>query len=279
MIGAGAGDALRVARFLHGRSQFRARAGDIFISSYPRSGTTWLQHIAHALRSGGDLDFAHISEVVPWFERSLSLGRRSAGDFAALPGPRIFKSHLPRAWLPRGARYLYVQRDGRDVLVSYYHFYRSHLGLDESFERFFERFMRGELQYGSWFKHVAGWNRCAGDHSVLIVRYERLLEDLEREIDRIASFLELAPDARTRERLRAICDFAFMKLHEAKFDHSTAEPAGAADAVAPGRFIRRGTRGAFAELFSAEHHRRFEARLAAPPRWPGLELDLPAFLC
>lgn len=277
MIAQPAADALRVARFLRGRLRFRVRPDDVFISSYPRSGTTWLQHITHVLQSGGDLDFTHISAVAPWFERSLSLGRSTGADFAALSGPRIFKSHLPRVWLPRGARHIYVRRDGRDVLVSYYHFYRSHLGYRGDFDAFFDRFMRGDLQYGSWFKHVAGWNRDAGDPSLLIVDYERLLEDLEREISRIAAFLGIALDAASRARLASTCDFAFMKRHEAKFDHAAAEPGGA-DAAEPGRFIRSGVRGGFAALFSADHQRRFELRLQKPAAWPALELNLPEFL-
>jgi hypothetical protein len=167
-------DALRIARYLRGRVQFKVRADDLFISSYPRSGTTWLQHIAHTLRSGGDSGFAHIADVVPWFERSLALGRCSAADLDHLPSPRVFKSHLPRAWLPRGARYVYVRRDGRDVAVSYFHFYRSHLGFSGSFDQFFEHFLRGDLQYRSWFKHVAGWQRFAADPAQLILDYDAL---------------------------------------------------------------------------------------------------------
>ena len=29
------------------------RSGDVFIATYPRSGTTWTQHIVRLLRSGG----------------------------------------------------------------------------------------------------------------------------------------------------------------------------------------------------------------------------------
>jgi len=118
-------DSFRCARFLRGAAAHHARPDDVYISSYPRSGTTWLTLIVHLLRGGG-LEFEHLSRVVPWYERDLALGRATAQDYLQLPGPRVFKSHLPHAWLPRGARYLYVMRDGRDVAVSYYHFYTSH---------------------------------------------------------------------------------------------------------------------------------------------------------
>ena len=36
---------------------FRPRPDDIFIASYPRSGTTWMQMILYQMISGGDMDF------------------------------------------------------------------------------------------------------------------------------------------------------------------------------------------------------------------------------
>lgn len=269
-------DAARVTRFLRGRMQFRGRSDDLFISSYPRSGTTWMQHIAHALRSGGDVSFQHISHVVPWFERSLALGRCNASDFERLPSPRVFKSHLPRTWLPSGARYLYVERDGRDVAVSYYHLYRSHLGFSGTFDQFYESFLRGDVQYRSWFKHVAGWRAYASDPALLIVQYETLRAGLGGELDRIARFWPLPLAADLRKKLQQLCAFEFMKMHESQFDHALAEPAGGRMSL--GGFIRRGESGSFAEHLSPEQQARFFERLREATPRAVLELDLPAFL-
>ena len=73
------------------------RADDIYVVSYPRSGTTWLQMILYQIMTDGDLNFGHISERVPFFERSLTVGR----DLNALPSPRLFKTHYPYDRLPR----------------------------------------------------------------------------------------------------------------------------------------------------------------------------------
>lgn len=269
------GDATRVARFLRGLHEFRARPEDIFISSYPRSGTTWMQHILHVIRSRGDVSFQHISDVVPWFERPLALGRTRAGDFEMLSRPRVFKSHLPRAWLPAGARYVYVARDGCDVALSYYHFYCSHLSYRGDFNTFFERFLVGSLQYGSWFRHVAGWQAHASDPAVLIVQYEQLQRDLPRELQRIAAFCQQSLGAAECERLSELCQFSFMREHEAKFDHARAEPD--ARAFQPGTFIRRGRCGDARQALSAAQRFRYQQRLEAV-RPSHLELNLPAFL-
>lgn len=60
-----ASDAARTARFLTGAAEFEPRADDVFISSYPRSGTTWVQFIVYLLMSNRRVDFRHISEVQP----------------------------------------------------------------------------------------------------------------------------------------------------------------------------------------------------------------------
>lgn len=262
----GLADGARIARFLRGALELRPRPDDIFISSYPRSGTTWLQYMLHVLSNDGDSGFAHISEVVPWYERSLALGQRRAADFERLKSPRIFKSHLPYAWLPRGARYVYALRDGRDVAVSYHHLYRSHLGSGDEFDAFFERFMRGALQYGSWFDHVAAWQAEAARPCVRIVSYEALRSDPERVMSELCAFLGFARSpARIAELARA-CSFEAMKRDEHRFDHATGERA--LRGMQTGSFLREGRSGNHSTYLSPDQLARFEAERRKTHRGP-----------
>jgi hypothetical protein len=50
-----------------------------------------------------------------------------------------------------------IARNGKDVAVSFFHFSRSHHGFRGTFDEFFDRFMWGRVEWGSWFKHVKGW--------------------------------------------------------------------------------------------------------------------------
>ena len=53
----------------HLKSQvFQPRSTDVFVAGSARSGTTWLQQIVHQLRTGGDVKFGEIGEVVPLLE-------------------------------------------------------------------------------------------------------------------------------------------------------------------------------------------------------------------
>src|SRR5687768_13824154 len=92
------------------------KAEDVFIVGYPKSGNTWLQNLAGAVVYGVLPEFAppalmHL-ELVPDVHQKQFYKRYST--------PMFFKSHhLPR---PEYRKVVYVLRDGRDVMVSYFQF-------------------------------------------------------------------------------------------------------------------------------------------------------------
>jgi hypothetical protein len=235
------------------RLEFVPRSDDVFIVTYPRSGTTWMQMILYQLITDGGMNFPHIYEYCPWFERS----SRSGLGFEARPSPRLFKSHLTYHRIPKGpCKYIYVARDGRDVAVSYYHLYQSHNGFEGTFTQFFDRFLRGSVEFGSWFAHVRSWWLHRNDPNVLFLRYEDLLDDLEGGLRQIIAFcgFDIAP-----ERLASIperCSFAFMKQHESLFDPIT----GASwEQGARGKaFLRAGRIGDWRGQLSPEQAARFD---------------------
>ncbi len=194
---------------------YRPRDSDVFLITYPRSGTTWLQMMLYQLTTDGDMDFVHIADRLPWFERIPYSGK----DIETLPDPRIFKSHLSYADVPKGRfRYVYCCRDGGDVAVSYYHFRRSHGRYDGDFATFFDLFMRGKVPYGSWVDHVAGWWARRHDPNVLFLRYEDAVADLPEFLRVIADFCGIEIEEESVGRILNRCSFEFMKRHEARFD-------------------------------------------------------------
>ena len=54
-------------------SQFKPRESDIFIVTYLKCGTTWMQQIVHQLKTGGDMSFDEITDVVPCIELAYDL--------------------------------------------------------------------------------------------------------------------------------------------------------------------------------------------------------------
>jgi hypothetical protein len=161
------------------------------------------------------MDFPHIAEYCPWFEKSL----RSSRGFELRPSPRLFKSHLAYRHIPKGpCKYIYVARDGRDVAVSYYDLYRRYNGYEGTFADFFDLFLRGKVGYGSWFRHVKGWWAHRGDPNVLFLTYEELTRDLEGSVRKVAAFCGFSVPPERLPLILGRCGFAFMKQHESRFD-------------------------------------------------------------
>jgi peroxiredoxin len=248
--------------------KFVPRPDDIFIVTYPRSGTTWMQMILYQLTTDGNMDFPHIAQHCPWFERSM----RSGCGFENLSAPRIFKSHLSYRAIPKGpGRYIYIARDGRDVAVSYFNLYRNYNQYQGTFDEFFQRFMRGKLHYGSWFDHVEGWRKRRHDLNILFLTYEELTLDLEDCIRRISAFCQIKVPPETLPRIVERSSFEFMKQHERKFDPALEmlwENGTELDS-----FLRAGRAGQGARELSKAQRVRFDQVLGGYEEITGLELS------
>jgi hypothetical protein len=236
-------------------ADFPSRPDDIYIVTYPRSGTTWVQMMLYQLTTSGEMSFLHISQVVPFLERAIRMGL----DLAALKSPRVFKTHMPFRFLSaKPGKFIYVARDGKDVLVSYFHFYRTYLDFTGTFAEFFDRFMTGQVQYGSWFRHVAEWKAHAGDPNVLFLNYEDLCASFDESLRRIIAFcgLDIPPDRYGEIRTR--CSFEFMKRHERQFDHNTEIAWELLELGSQSTFLRRGQVGSWKEQLTASQDAAFD---------------------
>ena len=92
---------------------YAPRRDDVFLVSYPGSGTAWMQMILHQLTTDGSMAFPHISERMPHLERVHFTKR----DLEALPSPRVFRTHQPyEKVLKSPAKYLYLVREGGEVI-------------------------------------------------------------------------------------------------------------------------------------------------------------------
>jgi len=204
------------------------RPDDVYIVTYPKSGTTWVQMMAWQLQSNGSLDFRHIDDVVPWIERCTA---RDLARLAALPSPRFFKTHLPYRDVPAGARYIYVVRRLRDVAVSYYHHYRLMEDFTGGVDAFAKHVLAGKVGGGSWSDHVRPWVARRNDPDVLFLSYEEMKADPAGALRRIARFSGVALAESDIPRLIEQSSVAFMKKLDARFDPRLARR---------GSFVRKG---------------------------------------
>ena len=244
----------RALTWMNARNAFHRRSDDTFIATYPRSGTTILQMILYQLTTSGEMDFQHISEVVPFLDRVVASGR----DLEALPSPRIFKTHLPFDELKKWkGRYIYVEREGADVFVSNFHLYRTHLNYRGTIEEFFTKYVKGDVLWGSWFSYTKKWRKHLDNPNVLSLRYEDLVKDPASVITKISNFCGLAPSEEVKERVNSRSSFGFMKSHEHLFDPLN-EIIWEVKSMPRGNFIRSGKPMAYREELSEELISRFE---------------------
>jgi hypothetical protein len=167
---------------------------DVFLVSYPRSGNTWLRFmIANLLNPHESTTFLNIDRRVG------DIYTRSQEALLQLPRPRILKSHEP--FEPRYKRVIYVVRDPRDVVVSYYHWKRKRRAIPDCYpiEEFVSLFVKGEIDpnLGSWTQNVGTWLTARQKTpGFALVRYEDLVEDAQQQLARIAQFLkcQVTPD-------------------------------------------------------------------------------------
>ncbi len=164
------------------------RPDDTFIVSYPRSGNTWTRFlVANLLHPQEAATFANIERLVPDTEAQSSRYMRS------IPSPRTIKSHS--YFDPRYPRVIYIVRDPRDVVLSYYDFSRKYRHIEDSYplERYVGDFVTGRLSsagWGTWGENVASWVFARGARpGFLLLRYEDLKAHPDQELTRIAEFL------------------------------------------------------------------------------------------
>jgi hypothetical protein len=258
-----------VAGFDSGR-RYVAHPGDIFVSTYPKCGTTWVQYIVYLLLHGGEPlpSGLGINDVFPHLEE--------VGEAAvrALPEPRLIKTHLPFERTPwhAAARYVYVARNPFDCAVSFYHhtrgFVKHYDFADGSFEDFFECFVRGEVDFGDYFDNLLSWLPQAAEPNVLFLTYEDMLADPPAAVSAIGDFLGDAAAATSRDlglvgKVVEASSFDKMRVDQRRW--SSQRPANMPE------FVRKGVVGDWANHFSAAQARRLAQRFVERTRGTAAE--------
>ncbi|XP_073504851.1 sulfotransferase 1 family member D1-like isoform X1 [Phyllobates terribilis] len=200
---------------------FQARDEDLLIVTYPKSGTTWISEILDLMLHNGDVTKTQrgaIYERVPFLEYAVPDMPTGTEILNARESPRIIKSHLPVNVLPRSfwekkCKIIYMARNPKDVLVSYYHFHRMALVHPDpgTFEEYLHTFIEGKVACGPWSDHVKGWWKIRHQKDILYLFYEDMLEDQDREIKKVMKFIEKDLPEDVLEKINQRTTFKAMK--------------------------------------------------------------------
>src|SRR5262249_36902744 len=139
-------------------------------------------------------------------------------------------------------RVVYLLRDGRDAMVSYFHFEKS---LHEDNGAFLKFVQKADLWPCKWYEHVERWLANPYQCQLITIRYEDLLENTARELRRFCEFVGIKA---TDERLAAVANRAtFSKMQKKEIDQGWGDP-WAKDKL----FVRRGKAGSYKDEMPAE---------------------------
>lgn len=169
---------------------------DVFLASYPRSGNTWIRFLLTDLTTGEAPGFPQVDRLIP------RVGLHAEAP-ALAAGHRLIKTHEPHRNEYRRA--VYLIRDVRDVLVSWYGVNRFDPQDMSQFDAFVQDFVSERASpYGCWQRHVSGWLRAREEGAeILVCRFEDLRADPGRTLRQIARFAGLAPSDQEIERALA----------------------------------------------------------------------------
>ncbi|XP_044165975.1 amine sulfotransferase-like isoform X3 [Acropora millepora] len=258
-------------------SRFETREDDVFIVTYPKSGTTWVQEIVWQIYHNGAVSRENITERYARFEKSRLFprpGDEPAVTLSSRPSPRFIKCHLPYHLLPMSqneanrSKYIYVARNPKDVAVSYFLFERS-FGPDTDFVGTFENFANflvdGKGSYGLWSDHVLAWWKRRNDPHILFLKYEDLKKDLYTNVRTLSEFLNKPLSKDVIAKIAHQCTFGEMKKNSDNFSikNVNSKPL----------FLRKGQIGDWRNYFSAELSKKFDEILVSKLEGSGLSFD------
>ncbi|KFO83084.1 Sulfotransferase 1C1 [Buceros rhinoceros silvestris] len=249
--------------------KFKARPDDLLIATYAKAGTTWTQEIVDMIQQNGDVEKCRRDTTykrhpfLEWYIPGPSSVRYSGLELAeAMPSPRILKTHLPVQLVPpsfweQNCKIIYVARNAKDNLVSYYHFHRMNKAMPEpgTWEEFMEKFMTGKVLWGSWYDHVKGWWKAKDKHRILYLFFEDMKENPKREILKILKFLEKDVNEDVLNKILFYTSFETMK--ENPMANYTRDFQGIMDhSISP--FMRKGAVGDWKNYFTVTQNKKFD---------------------
>ena len=141
--------------------------------------------------------------------------------------PRLFKTHLDAELTPAGAKYLYVMRDPKDAMVSFYHFHNGWWYEEDSIpiDVFANDYYTScENPLGTYWEHIRCWYNFALSNDVMFLFFEDMKDNLAETIRRISGFMRVELSVPVFERVLEQSSFRFMKAHDHKFDEHIIVP-------------------------------------------------------
>jgi aryl sulfotransferase len=256
-------------------NDFSFRTDDIVIATYAKSGTTWVQQIVAQLLFNG-AEGLEVAEMSPWLDLRVPPKEVKLPMVDAQTHRRFLKTHLPvdaLVFSPQ-AKYIYIGRDGRDVLWSMYNHHANandawYAALNDtpgrvgppiepppdSVTQYYHDWLDGNgFPWWPFWENIQSWWDIRALPNVLLLHFANLKKDLAGEIRRIARFIGTPIDEARWDAILTHCSFDYMKQYAIK----TVPLAGAFWDGGAQTFINKGSNGRWRDVLSPEDVAKYE---------------------
>ena len=257
-------------------NDYKFRDDDIIISTYAKTGTTWVQQIVSQLIFDGE-EGLPVADMSPWLDLRVPPKDVKLAEVEAQTHRRFVKTHLPVEALvfsPR-VKYLYIARDGRDVVWSLYNHHSTandlwYEALNEtpglvgppitkpvdSIVQYYHEWLDNDgYPFWSFWENVRSWWEVRHLPNVMLVHFSNLKKDMPKEILRIAGFLDIDINEGKWYEILQHCSFDYMKANA-----TPSVPLGGAfwDGGAE-QFIYKGVNGRWRELLNSTEIKKYDS--------------------
>lgn len=199
--------------------ELECRDSDVFVCCFPKAGTNWAHEvlamlITHSTRYNNITPGNGFLEIMACKD-----------NLKNLKSPRLFVTHLPYRYLPLQlrngtGRIVHLQRNPKDIHVSFYNFMKGKLALghEMSWGEYFEKSVVGEdVMYGGWFTYSKEWETTFGSTNILPMYYEGMKKDLAGSVMKIAEFLNVPCTTEFAQEVGEKCSFENLKKNRIDF--------------------------------------------------------------
>ncbi|XP_014665779.1 PREDICTED: sulfotransferase 1C2A-like [Priapulus caudatus] len=272
--------------FMNQVENMKCMDDDVFVCSWPKCGTTWVQTIVMYVMNDANLDkFGDktIEDIFPMLELIDITGGTDIPDISAMPSPRLMKTHVPFKYLCEDIRerrkkpkIVYVTRNPKDAIVSFYHF--DPLGFSIpgvtdpeyckwTFSQYLNCFFHDATTFGSYWDHnLEFWERKDWDN-ILFLKYEDMLKDPRTHVVKIADFLGKKLTEEQIDTITTETSFTKMKSNNMvnySFYNSVKLPQASP-------FIRKGRAGGWKTYFTVAESEKMDKIYEEKFRGTGLQ--------
>ncbi|HCC59336.1 MAG TPA: sulfotransferase [Solibacterales bacterium] len=258
-------------------NDFNFRDDDIVVSTYAKSGTTWMQQIIAQMLFDADTEL-EVHAMSPWIDFRLPPKEVKLPSVEAQSHRRFVKTHLPMdalVYSPK-AKYIYIGRDGRDVVWSLYNHHKNAAPAmydalnntpgrvgpplepppDDVHQYFRDWLERDGYPYWSFWESVRSWWEFKDLPNMLFVHFDALKKHMPEEMRRIAQFLDIKINESKWDLMVEHCTFDWMKEH----GENSVPMRGVMWVGGPKTFINKGTNGRWKDTLTASDNAEYEAK-------------------